>query len=206
MKPGQNPLNALTALEEMASQLSQQKTNMAPNQSLIQFLSILPESEHEVKKRTFFNGLHPGREQVLMAIRSRFENLQRQRKKIGGRKDVGHAFEADAGGRHGRNNYFSSGGRGRGKGREGRGRGGRTKPIDGEHDQQKVASSRAGGGKADREKGGNPKCKRYGETGHKSVRYPDQICGMCGGKGHSAEVCTNVVTVLAYENTKSSND
>ena len=29
---------------------------------------------------------------------------------------------------------------------------------------------------------------------------------MCGGKGHSAEVCANVVTVLACENTKSSND
>ena len=29
---------------------------------------------------------------------------------------------------------------------------------------------------------------------------------MCGGKGHSAEVCANVVTVLACENTKSPND
>ena len=29
---------------------------------------------------------------------------------------------------------------------------------------------------------------------------------MCCGKGHSAEVCANVVTVLAGENTKSSND
>ena len=103
MKPGQNPLVALTALEEMASQLSQQNVSMAPNQSLIQFLSILPESEHEVEKRTFCNGLHPDREQVLMAIRSRFENLQRQRKKSGGRKDAGHAFVADAGGRHGGN-------------------------------------------------------------------------------------------------------
>ena len=69
-----------------------------------------------------------------------------------------------------------------------------------------MASSRAGGGKADREKGGNAKCKRCGETGHKSVRCPDQICGVCGGKGHSAEVCANVVAVLAYKNTKSSND
>ena len=31
MKPGQNPLVALTALEEMASQLSQQNFSMAPN-------------------------------------------------------------------------------------------------------------------------------------------------------------------------------
>ena len=100
MKPRQNPLVALTALEEMASQLSQQNFSMAPNQPLIQFLSILPESEYEVEKRTFCNGLQPDREQVLMAIRSRYENLQRQRKKGGGRKDAGHAFVADAGGRH----------------------------------------------------------------------------------------------------------
>ena len=113
---------------------------------------------------------------------------------------------ADAGGRHGGNNYSSSSTRGRGKGREGRGRGGRRKSYDGENDEQKVASSRDGGGKADREKGGNAKCKRCGETGHKSVRCPDQICTVCGGKGHSAEVCANVVTVLACENTKSPND
>ena len=206
MKPGQNPLVALTALEEMASQLSQQNFSMAPNQPLIQFLSILPESEYEVEKRTFCNGLQPDREQVLMAIRSRYENLQRQRKKGGGRKDAGHAFVADAGGRHGGKKYSSSSTRGRGKGRDSRGRGGRRNPNDGEDDQQKVSSSRDGGGKADREKGGNAKCKRCGETRHKSVRCPDQICGVCGGKGHSAEVCANVVTVLACENTKSSND
>ena len=141
-----------------------------------------------------------------MAIRSRFENLQRQRKKGGERKDVGHAFVADAGRRHGVKNYSSSSARDRGKGREGRGRGGRRKPNDGEDDQQKVASSRARGGKADREKGVNAKCKRCGETRHKSVRCPDQICGVWCGKGHSAKVCANVVTVLACENTKSSND
>ena len=205
MKPGQNHFVVLTALEEMASQLSQQKFSMAPNQSLIQFLSILPESEYEVEKRTFCNGLQPDREQVLMAGRSRYENLQRQRKKGGGRKDAGYAFVADAGGRYGGKNSSSST-RGRGKGREGRGRGGRRKPNDGEDDQQKMASSRDGGGKAVREKGGSAKCKRCGETGHKSVRCPDKICGVCGGKGHSAEVCANVVTVLACEYTRSSND
>ena len=108
MKPGQNPLVALTALEEMASQLSQQIFYMAPNQSLIQFLSILPEPEYEVEKRTFCNKLQPDTKQVLMAIRSRYENLERQRKKGGGRKDAGHAFVADAGGRHGGNNCSSS--------------------------------------------------------------------------------------------------
>ena len=201
MKPGQNPLVALTALEEMAAQLSQQHFSMAPNQPLIQFLSILPESEYEVEKRTFCNGLQPDREQVLMAIRSRYENLQRQRKKGGGRKDAGHAFVADAGARHGGKNSPPSA-RGRGKGR---GRGGRRK-RDGEDDQQKVASSRTDGARADSEKGGNVKCKRCGETGHKSVRCPDQICGVCGGKGHSAEVCANVVTVLACENPKNPNE
>ena len=102
--------------------------------------------------------------------------------------------------------YSSSSARGRGKRREGRGRRGRRKHNDEEDGQQKVASSRAGGGKAVREKGGNAKCKRCGETGPKSVRCHDQICGVCGGKGHSTEVCANVVTVLACENTKSSND
>ena len=29
---------------------------------------------------------------------------------------------------------------------------------------------------------------------------------MCGGKSYSAEVCANVITVLACENTKGSND
>ena len=120
MKSVQNPLVALTALEEMSSQLSQQKKTMAPNQSLIQFLSIPPDSEYEVEKRTFCNGLQPDREQVLMAVCSRFEDLQRQRKKGGGRKDAGHAFVTDAGGRHGGKNYSSSSARGRGNGRESR--------------------------------------------------------------------------------------
>ena len=57
MKPGKNPFVALTALEKMASQLSRRNFFMAPNQSLIRLLSILPESEHEVEKRTFCNGL-----------------------------------------------------------------------------------------------------------------------------------------------------
>ena len=153
MKPGQNPLVALTALEEMASQLSQQNLSKAPNQSLIQFLSILPESEYEVEKRTFCNGLQPDREQVLMAIRSRYENFQRQRKKGGGRKDAGNAFVADAGGRHGGKNHSSSSARGRGKGREGRGRGGRTKPNDGEDDSKRWPAAGIVGVSLTRKKG-----------------------------------------------------
>ena len=81
-----------------------------------------------------------------MAIRSRLENLQRQRKKGGGRKDAGHAFGADAGGRFGGKYYSSSSARGRGKGREGRGRGGRRNHKDEEENQEKAAGGRAGGG------------------------------------------------------------
>ena len=51
-----------------------------------------------------------------MAIRCRLENLQRQRKKGGGKKDAGHAFVADAGGRHGGKNSSSSSARGRERG------------------------------------------------------------------------------------------
>ena len=54
-------------------------------------------------------------------------------------------------------------------------------------------------GRADSAKGNSAKCKRYGETGHKSVRCPDQICGVCDGKSHSAEVCASVVPTLACD-------
>ena len=187
----------------MASQLSQQNFSMTPNQSLIQYLSILPESENKVRKRTFCNQLQPDKEQVFMATRFRFENLQRQRKKGGGRKDAGYAFVADAGGRLGGKHYSSPSAQGRVKGRVGRGWRGRRNHKDGDEEQQKVASSRAGGGKADREKEDSAKCKRCSEMGHKSAHCPDQICR---GKDHSAEVCANVITALAYENTKSSNN
>ena len=199
MKPGQNLLVALTALEEMASQISQQNFSMAPNQSLTQFLSILPESAYEVEKKTFCNGLQPDREHVLMAIRSRFENLKRQRKKGIGRKGARNAFVASAGGRLGGKHYSSSSARGRGKGRESHRRGGRRSHKDGEEEQQKAASGRARGGKADRENGVSTKGKRCGEMGHKSVRCPIQICDVCGGKCHSTEVCANVVTSSVRE-------
>ena len=77
-----------------------------------------------MKKRTFRNGLRPDRERVLLTIRSRFENLQRQRRKSGGRKEAGYAFVAEAGERPGGKCHSSSGARGRWKGRGGRGRGG----------------------------------------------------------------------------------
>ena len=42
-------------------------------------------------------------------------------------------------------------------------------------------------------RGKSTKFKRYGKTGHKPVRCLDQVCGVCGGKGHSAEVCAKVL-------------
>ena len=80
MKPGQNPLVALTDLKEIAAQLSQQRFYMVPQQPLIQFLSILSEFEHEVEKPTFCNGRDLDREKILLAIRSRYENLQLQQR------------------------------------------------------------------------------------------------------------------------------
>ena len=88
MRPVQNPMFVLSTLEEMAAQLMQQDFSMAPNQALIQFLPILPDPEYEIEKHTFSNGLHLDREQVLLAIRTRYENLQRQRHKSGARRDA----------------------------------------------------------------------------------------------------------------------
>ena len=90
-----------STLEEMAAELMHQKFAMAPNQALIQFLSILPKSEYEIEKRTFSNELHLDREHVLLAIRTRYENLQRQRRKSGAReRESLHSCGADVEGSH----------------------------------------------------------------------------------------------------------
>ena len=41
------------------------------------------------------------------------------------------------------------------------------------------------------------KCKHCGETGHKFVCCPDQVCNVCSGKGHAPEICDNNLTALA---------
>ena len=92
MRPGQNLLVILTALEEMAAQLFQQNFPMATDEALLQFLTILPDSEYEVKKRTCSTRQRLDRDQVLLMIRTRYGNLQCQRNKRGGRRDAGHAF------------------------------------------------------------------------------------------------------------------
>ena len=43
------------------------------------------------------------------------------------------------------------------------------------------------------------KCKRCGDVGHKAVRRPGQLCGVCGGKSHAADICANVVSILACQ-------
>lgn len=100
----------------------------------------------------------------------------------GGRKDVGHALMAGAGGRSGGKCYSSSRSRGREKGRGGEGRGGHRNRGNSEK-QDKGIGGKANGGKSDNSIGDSAKCKRCGETGHKTVQYPIQVCGVCGRKG-----------------------
>ena len=95
---------------------------MIPDQALFQFLTILPDWEYEVEKRSCSTGQRLDRDQVLLMIRTRYDNIQRQRNKGGGRRDAGHAFIADAG------SSGKPGGRSTPRGarsREGRGKGGR---------------------------------------------------------------------------------
>ena len=54
---------------------------MAPDQVLLQFLSILPGSKYEMKKRTCSTGQRLDRDQVLLMIRMRYDNVQRQQNK-----------------------------------------------------------------------------------------------------------------------------
>ena len=70
---------------------------MTPDQVLLQFMSILPDSEYEEEERTCDTGQRLDRDQVLLLIRTRYDDLQRQRNKGDGRRDAGHAFIADAG-------------------------------------------------------------------------------------------------------------
>ena len=90
---------------------------------------------------------------------------------------------------------YSSGARGREKRLRGKGRG--EHKTRGEEKQDKGSGGKPDGGKPDSSQGTSAKCERCGEAGPMTVRCPDQICGVCGGKGHSAEICANVDTVLA---------
>ena len=43
------------------------------------------------------------------------------------------------------------------------------------------------------------KCKCCGDVGHEEVRCPGQLCGVCVGKGHAADICADAVSVLACQ-------
>lgn len=70
MKPGQSPVFALTDLEKVVTLVSKQHSYIPPNQSLIQFLSIWSESEHEMEERSVCNRRQLDRQQILQAIHS----------------------------------------------------------------------------------------------------------------------------------------
>ena len=54
---------------------------MAPDEALLQLLSILPDSEYEVEKRMCSTGQRLDRDQVLLMIPTRYDNLLSQRNK-----------------------------------------------------------------------------------------------------------------------------
>lgn len=78
MKVGQNPITDVFDLEDIATQLSQ-RFYMTPEQLLIKFLSIPPESEYEVKKRTLGNGKEVGPPHDLSTIRQYFTSKKGRR-------------------------------------------------------------------------------------------------------------------------------
>ena len=88
MRPGKKTMFVLTTLEEMAAQPMQQNFAMTPNQALTQLLSIPPDFEYEIEKRTVSNRLHLDREKVSLAIRTIYENVESQRCRNGVRRDA----------------------------------------------------------------------------------------------------------------------
>ena len=91
-----------------------------------------------MEKRTCSTGQRLDRDQVLLMIRTQYDNLQREQSKGGGRRDAGHAFIADAGssGKTGNRNTPRSA-----RFRGGRGRGGRG--------DDRSDSTKEGNGKVD---------------------------------------------------------
>lgn len=165
---------------------------MAPNQALIQFLSILPNSENEIEKRTFWNRLLHDWEKVLRAIRLRSEDLQRQRKRGREWKDVGHAFVGEVSGGSEGKRHSLTGICDCPKQRGGCGWGGHSKQDKKEDDG---VHAKAGSGEAGSSKVNGANCKRCGES-HKFVRCPDQIYNVYEGKGNVSEIYSANVTAL----------
>ena len=140
-------------------------------------------------------------------IRTRYDNLQRQRNEGGERRDACHAFISDArsfgktGGRSTPRGAESRGGRGRG-GHGGRGRNGGEKGGE----KKTPTNINASDGNVDCGKRGNARCNSCVEVSHKTVRCPGQMCSVCGRKGHLAKIYANVVTVFACEADASGSD
>ena len=138
------------------------------------------------------------RDQVLLTIRTPYDDLSCRLNKGGGRRDTSHAFVADAGssGKDGNRNTprgaTSRGIQGRG------GRGDRCQGGNGRENDYKSDDTKDGNRKVDSSPA-SVECKRCGDDGHKPVRCPGQRCGVCGGRGHAAEICANIVSVLACQ-------
>ena len=63
----------------------------------------------------------------------------------------------------------------------------------------KTTDSDIGDGNVYGDKEDKAMCNRCGDIGDMTVRCPEQIYGACGRKGHSAEICANIITVFACE-------
>lgn len=168
----------------MATQLMRQTFLITPDRALIQSMAILPDDEYG----TFTNGQTLNRDQILLAmIRTRHECFRHQKRKVATRRDAGNTLIASAGhekvgGK--RNNPSDSRARGRGRERE------KEKGL-GNEDRDKESDN-------DRIKTGSKRC---GDSGHKRVKCPDQVCGVCGGKGQATKICDNTVSVFACQDT-----
>ena len=67
------------------------------------------------------------------------------------------------------------------------GPGGNGGKKSGEKKDGQTTNINASDGNVDGGKGGNARCNRSGEVGHKTVRCPGQVSSVCGGKGHSVK-------------------
>ena len=108
--------------------------------------------------------------------------------------DAGHAFIADAG------SSGKAGGRSTPRGARDRGgQGGNGGEKGGEKKDGQTTNTNASDGNVDGGKGGNARCNRCGEVGHKTMRCSRQVCSVYGGKGPLAKIGANVVTVFTCE-------
>ena len=81
-----------------------------------------------------------------------------------------------------------------------------TKEKGGEKEDGQTTNSNASDGNVDGGNEGNATYSSCIEVSHKTVRFSGQVCSVCGGKGHSAKICANVVTVFACEADTSGSD